>query len=137
MMTTIEKVLVLKGVELFAEIPSEELAAIAMIADEVEVDAGEAVLREGEHGDALYFVVSGTAHVHRAGRSIGELTDRAVFGEIALLDPGPRSASVDARTDLVLLRIGRDDFVELLSARPEVPLGIIKMLARRLREAIR
>jgi CRP-like cAMP-binding protein len=135
-MTTVEKVLLLKGVDLFAAVPADELSAIALIAEEVRVDAGDTVLREGDHGDSLYFVVTGTAKVHKAGRLVAELGERGVFGELALLDPGPRSASVDALTDLALLRIGRDDFVEILAARPQVPLGVIKMLARRVREAI-
>ncbi len=136
MMTVVERVLLLKGVELFEAVPSDELAAIARIATEVRIEAGRPVLREGEPGDSLYFVVEGRAAVHKDGRAIAELGERGVFGELALLDPGPRSASVDATTDLVLLEIKRDDFVEILATHPEVPLGVIKMLARRAREAI-
>jgi CRP/FNR family transcriptional regulator, cyclic AMP receptor protein len=135
-MTTIEKVLLLKGIDLFAAVAGEALAAIARIAEEVHVAAGDSVMREGDHGDALYFVVVGTARVTKGGRTVAELGERGVIGELALLDPGPRSASVDAVSALVLLRIGRDEFVEILAARPEVPLGVIKMLARRVREAI-
>ncbi|HEY3805988.1 MAG TPA: cyclic nucleotide-binding domain-containing protein [Kofleriaceae bacterium] len=135
-MTTVEKVLLLKGIDLFAAVPADELAAIARIAEEVRLDAGEPVIREGELGDALYFVVDGRAAVHKSGRQLAELGHRAVFGELALLDPGPRSATVEAVTDLHLLKIGRDEFVEILASRPEVPLGVIKMLARRMRETI-
>jgi len=135
-MTTVEKVALLKGVALFAAVPADELAAIARIAEELRVDAGECVIREGELGDALYFVVDGRATVRRGGRHLAELAQRDVFGELALLDPGPRSATVDAASDLQLLRISRDDFVEILTSRPEVPLGVIKMLARRMREVI-
>jgi CRP-like cAMP-binding protein len=134
--TTVEKVLLLKGIDLFAAVPSEELAAIARIAEVMRVDAGEVVIREGELGDALYFVVDGSAAVTKGDRRLAELTSRGVFGELALLDPGPRSATVAATSDLTLLKIGRDDFVEILAARPEVPLGVIKMLARRVRESI-
>jgi len=136
MMTTVEKVLILKGIDLFAAVPGEELVAIALIAEEVRAAAGDTVLEEGDHGDALYFVVDGKARVHKGERTVAELGARAVFGELALLDPGPRSASVEALTDLTLLRIGRDDFVEILVARPEVPLAVIRMLARRVRKAI-
>ena len=135
-MTTVEKVLLLKGVDLFAAVPSDELAAIARIAEEIRVDAGDTVIREGDLGDALYFVVEGRASVKKGDRQLAELGERGVFGELALLDPGPRSATVDAATDLTLLKISRDEFVEILAARPEVPLGVIKMLARRMREWI-
>ncbi|MFT3698162.1 MAG: cyclic nucleotide-binding domain-containing protein [Kofleriaceae bacterium] len=136
MMTIVERVLLLKGVELFAAVPSDELARIARIADERRIEAGATVLRENDPGDSLYFVVEGSAIVTKDGRRIAELGERGVFGELALLDPGPRSATVQAATDLVLLEIKRDAFVEILAARPEVPLGVIRMLARRVREAI-
>ena len=135
-MTTVEKVLLLKGVDLFAAVPSDELAAIARIAEDVHVDAGETVIAEGEIGDALYFVVAGQAAVTKGARTLAALGSRGVFGELALLDPGPRSATVTATTDLALLKVSRDAFVEILAARPEVPLGVIKMLARRMREVI-
>jgi CRP-like cAMP-binding protein len=134
--TTVEKVLLLKGIDLFSAVPSEELAAIARIAEVVHVGADEVVIREGEQGDALYFVVDGSAAVTKGDRRLAELKSRGVFGELALLDPGPRSATVAATSELTLLKIGRDDFVEILAARPEVPLGVIKMLARRVRESI-
>jgi CRP-like cAMP-binding protein len=133
MMSVVEKVLLLKGIDLFAEMPGEELAAIAMITEETRAGAGERVVSDGDQGDALYFVVAGTARVVKGDRTVAELGERAVFGELALLDPGPRTASVEAVTPLTLLRIGRDEFVEILSTRPEVPLGVIRMLARRLR----
>lgn len=136
MMTTVEKVLLLKGIDLFAAVPGDELAAVALITEEVHIEAGALVLREGDHGDALFFIVEGRARVRKGDREIAELGPRAVFGELALLDPGPRSATVEALADLTLLRVGRDDFVEILAARPEVPLAVIRMLARRVREAI-
>ncbi|HVV82247.1 MAG TPA: cyclic nucleotide-binding domain-containing protein [Kofleriaceae bacterium] len=136
MMTTIDKVLLLKGVDLFSAVAADELAGIARIAEEVHLDAGEWLMREGEHGDALYFVVAGTMRVSRADRVIAEIGEREVVGELALLDPGPRTAGVEAVTDTTLLRVGRDDFVEILATRPEVPLGVIKMLARRVRTSL-
>ena len=135
-MTTVEKVMLLKGVDLFAQVAADELAAIARIAKEIRLDAGEAVMREGEHGDALFFVVSGAARVHRAGRDVAEVGAHGVIGELALLDPGPRAASVDAIGELVLLQIGRDDFVEIMAAHPEVPVAVITMLARRVRDSL-
>ena len=138
-MTTVEKVMLLKGVDLFAQVAADELAAIARIAKEIRLDAGEAVMREGEHGDALFFVVAGTARVYRAGapeRTVAEIGERGVIGELALLDPGPRAASVEAVGELVLLRIDRDAFVENMAAYPEVPVAVIAMLARRVRDAI-
>ena len=136
MITTAEKVLFLKGIDLFSTLAGEDLAEIALIAEEVEHDAGETIVAEGDPGDALYFVLEGRVRVHKGDRTVAELGAREVFGEMALLDPGPRSASVDAVTDVSLLAIGRDDFDDIMRDRPEVPIGVIKVLVRRLREAI-
>jgi len=135
MITTVEKVLFLKSIDLFRGLAGEELATIAEIAEEQPFAAGEPVLAEGEPGDALYLVVEGALRVHRGGKQLGQLGVRDVFGEMAMLDPEPRSASVTVVKDAVLLKIGRDDFRDVLQERPEIGMGIIQVLSRRLRAA--
>jgi CRP-like cAMP-binding protein len=134
--TVVERVLFLKGIELFSTLAGEDLAAIAGIAEEIEKDPGEAVVVEGEPGDALFFVVSGRVVVERGGKPVAELGEREVFGEMALLDPGPRSATVRAASEVVLLSIAREDFDDIMRDRPEVPIGVMKVLVRRLREVL-
>ena len=136
MLTTAEKVLFLKGIDLFSALAGEDLAEIAVIAEEIERDAGETLVVEGEPGDTLYFVLDGRVRVHRGDQPVAELGAREVFGEMALLDPAPRSASVSALTDVTLLAIGREDFDDIMRDRPEVAIGVIKVLVRRLRAAI-
>lgn len=133
MISTVEKVLFLKGVDLFSAIPGEDLSQIAQIADEVELESGETVVKEGDHGDSLYLIVSGTVRVHRGATEIATLGERQVFGEMALLDSEPRSASVTATTDVTLLRIHQEDFADILAEKSEIAQGIIKVLSRRLR----
>ena len=133
--STIEKVLFLKGVDLFAALAGEDLAEVALVTSEVASSAGDIVVAEGEPGDALYFIVDGRVAVKRGGRLIAELGARDVFGEMALLDPGPRSATVEALTDVTLLVLGRDDLDDLMRERPEVPIGILKVVVGRLRRA--
>jgi CRP-like cAMP-binding protein len=135
MLSVVEKVLFLKGIDLFSALSAEDLAEIAAIAEEGAREQGEVILHEGEHGDALYFVLEGRVAVKRQGKVIAELGEREVFGEMALLDPGPRSASVVAASPVTLLGIGRDDFDDLMHERPEVPIGVMKILVRRLRQA--
>ena len=137
MITTVEKVLFLKSIDLFRALPSEELAQIAEIAEEVPFGAGDPVFLEGELGDALYLVVEGGVKVHNAEKLLASLGERDVFGEMAVLDSEPRSASVTVTSEAVLLKIGRDDFREILAERPEIALGVIKVLSRRLRETNR
>jgi HEAT repeat protein len=135
MITTAEKVLFLKGIELFAAVPSEDLVEIAAIAVETAADDEEEIFREGDRGDALYLVVEGTVRVSRGGTALATLGEREVFGEMALLDPGARSATATAATAATLLRVGQDDFAELLRERPEVAVGVLRVLTRRLRAA--
>ena len=134
MITTVEKVLFLKSIDLFRALPSEELAQIAEIAEEQPLGAGDPVFGEGEPGDALYLIVEGKVKVHKGDKQLVQLGLRDVFGEMAVLDSEPRSASVTVLEDAVLLKIGRDDFRDILSERPEIAMGVMKVLTRRLRE---
>ncbi len=137
MLLTVEKVLFLKSVPLFAFLEGEELASVAEIAEEMEVEAATAIFREGETGDELYVIVSGNVRVYgeRAGAEVplAQLAERECFGEMALLDAEPRSASVASLEHCRLLKIRGEDFRELLHERPQISLEILKILARRLR----
>ena len=97
MLSTVEKVLFLKSVDLFSQIPGEDLAEVALIAREESCEPGEEVFSEGEDGDALYLVLSGKVRVHRGDRLLAVLGERECFGEMAILDAAPRSATVTAQ----------------------------------------
>ena len=133
MITAVEKVLFLKSVDLFRGLRGEELATVAEIAEEQPLAAGEAVFAEGEPGDALYLVIEGVVRVHKGGRQLALLAVRDVFGEMAVLDAEPRNASATVVKDAVLLKIGRDDFRDILQERPEIGIGVLQVLSRRLR----
>ena len=133
MITAVEKVLFLKSVDLFRALPGEELAPIAEIAEEQSFAAGDQIFAEGEPGDALYLIVEGAVQVHRAKKQVARLGARDVFGEMAVLDSHPRSVSATVVEDAVLLKIGRDDFRDILQERPEIGMGVIQVLSRRLR----
>ena len=135
MISTVEKVLFLKGVELFKSIPSEELSHIAQITDEVEFATDEEVFAEGDQGDAMYLIVDGSVKVHSGEHVFAELGIRQCFGEMAILDAEPRSASITSLSELTLLKIRREDFAEILAEKPEISQGIIHVLTHRLREA--
>ena len=136
MLSTVEKVLFLKSIELFSQIPGEDLAQVAVIATEEMRERGEEIFAEGEDGDALYLVLDGKVRVHRNDKVIAELGERECFGEMALLDASPRSATVTSLEESHLLKISREDFQEILTEKPEIAMGIIKVLTGRLRHAI-
>ena len=135
MRSTVEKVLFLKSIDLFSQIPGEDLAQVALVSTEETREPGEEIFAEGEAGDALYLVLDGKVRIHRSDRVIAELGERECFGEMAILDAAPRMATVTAINDTLLLKISREDFQEIVLEKPEIAMGIIKVLTRRLRNA--
>lgn len=131
-LSTIEKVLFLKSVRLFDQIPSEQLVTVAQIAQEVEFETQETIIRQGEEGDCLYIVVEGEAEVMVGGGIISHIEAKSVIGEMAILSGEPRSASCVATTHLLALKINRHDFWALMEERSEISLGIIKILVHNL-----
>ena len=99
MLLTIEKVIVLKGAEVFSVLPDHVLAYVASIVEEVYVRRGETFIRKGDIGDCMYLIVQGTVLVHDADRAIAEMGKGQTVGELAVLDPEPRVASVTAVED--------------------------------------
>lgn len=136
MSTTVERVLFLKSIELFSAIAGEDLAQLALISTEERRDSGEEIFAEGDPGDALYLVLSGTVRVHCEDRTVAELGTRECFGEMALLDGASRSATVTASVETRLLKISREDFHDILAEKPQIAIGVIRVLTRRLRNAI-
>lgn len=137
MRSTIEKVLILKQVEVFQQTPDDVLADIAALLEEVEVAAGETIFRKGDLGDSLYVVVSGQLRVDDGDHLLNYLAQGDVFGEMALLDSEPRIASVTVTQPAQLLRLDQVPFYELIADRPEVAIGLIHVLTGRLRARVR
>jgi hypothetical protein len=136
MLSTIEKVLILRKVDMFGQTPDNVLADVAELLEEVEVLEGECIFAEGEPGDNMYIIVDGRVRVHTADRFLNHLGESDVFGEMALLDPAPRVASVTAEDPTRLLRLDQAPFYQLMSERPEIATGIIRVLTRHLRKRV-
>jgi len=133
MLSTVEKVLLLQNVELFARIPTDQLAALGAIAREVSVMAGDTIYREHDHPDALYMVLQGAVQLHQGLRTISVAGPRETFGIWALFDPEPRVMTATAMEDSRLLRIERNEFNDLLADDVRIAQGIIRTVAGRLR----
>lgn len=136
MLPTLEKVIILKTVSIFAETPGEILADLAALVEEVSCEVGEQVFAQGDIGDSLYVVVDGKVRVHDGDQTLNYLGPRDVFGEMAVLDPEPRSATVTAEEDTLLLRLDQEPLFELIDDHSEVARGIFRVLARRIRERV-
>lgn len=129
----VETMFLLEGVELFEGSGVDEIAALAAIAREERVPAGKPVFRTGDPGDRFFVIVSGEVRVEREGKLHFRLGPKDSFGEVSLLDGAPRPADVIAETELHLLAIERQEFLDLVSDRPELLQGVLAQLAYHLR----
>jgi len=128
MLSTVEKVIILKTIGVFAQTPDNVLAEVAELLAEVVLVPGAAVFHKGDPGDSLYLIVYGRVQVRDGERVLRHMGEREVFGEMALLDKEPRSASIFAIEPTQLLRLTQAPFYELLWDRPEIATGIIHVL---------
>lgn len=133
MSQTIERVIALKRVDIFSTLPYEILAELAQVATRREAHAGTEIIVEGDFGDELFALVAGEVRVERSGGTATVLSAGTVFGELAVLDPGPRSATVLAEVDCELLVVDRPMLLALTDRRPDVMSEIARVLSIRLR----
>ena len=129
----IEKVLVLKSLNLFKDTPENILADLAPLMKEMQYEQGTEIFKEGETGDCMYIIQQGNIKIHKGNTMLAILKEKEVFGELSLLDADTRSASATADTDCILYKIDQEPFYELMDERPEVAKGFIKILCQRLR----
>ncbi|MEM7132281.1 MAG: cyclic nucleotide-binding domain-containing protein [Chloroflexota bacterium] len=133
MLSTIEKVLHLKSVSIFTQVPDHLLADVAGLVQTINILPNTHIFQKGDPGSAMYIIVSGSVKIEDNGFVVDTLEEGAVFGEMALLDGGPRSASAIAAEETLLLQLSKEEFHELLSDHGEITLGIIYVLSQRLR----
>lgn len=118
---------------LFNDLPKRHLRAIAKVTGVTKYPDGATVIQEGSSGATFYVLLDGRAKVVRGGRTAARLAPGDFFGEISLLDSGPRTASVIAETPVLLLSLGRRDFLRILSSQPQLAVRVLHEVAARLR----
>jgi signal transduction histidine kinase len=128
-----EKVDFLRQVNIFAETGDEFLLSLATVLQSMKAKPQQAIVKKGEAGDALYIITSGIVRIHDGAHVLSRLSRNDVFGEYALIDEGPRSASVTAEEETYLLRLRRKDFEARLSDDPGFARGIMKVMIGRMR----
>jgi CRP-like cAMP-binding protein len=133
---TIERVTHLKRVSLFSRTPDRVLAGLARTLVEEAFAEGATLMEEGAVEDWLFVLIDGSVRVTRPDRVV-DLGAGQVVGELAVLEPEPRTGTVTALTDVHAFRLRKVDFDEALRTRPEIGAGVIAELVRRLREAHR
>lgn len=137
MLSTIEKVIILKTISIFAGTPDDVLIEVASILEEVQLPAGQTLFHKGDMGNSMYVVVSGKLRVHDGDHTLNDRDEREVVGEMALLDPEPRMASVTAIEDTLLFRLDQEPFYDLMADRVEVVRGIMRVITGSLRARVK
>jgi len=132
----VEKVIALEAVDLLKNLSPEQLSRIASISKETKVAPGKPVLDPDKPSDALYVILDGAVSISRDNTELHVARQNEVLGAWALFDPEPMNVTAKAVEDTRLLRIGREDFYDLLADNSEITASIFSMLVKRFRQLV-
>lgn len=133
-LATIEKVIFLKSVDIFSHATVEELGRVAALTEEVHFEPGETICRQGEPINAIYLVLKGRVAIESNGQIVREVTDKQAFGTVAALDRNPAVHTVKAIDRVHALKLGAQDFDDILSVDFELVRAVLHALCRLIRE---
>ena len=134
MLTSVDRLLFVRGVPIFKELRDDFLVRLASIMDELSFPAKHTIFTEGQEGRSLYIVVSGRVRVHIGDRDLAQLEKGATFGEMSLFDAEPRSASVTTMEPCECLMLTQQQLYEAIDETPGIAVNVIRLLSRRIRE---
>ncbi|MCK6548142.1 cyclic nucleotide-binding domain-containing protein [Myxococcota bacterium] len=133
----IDRVFLLEGVQLFHGLSVDDLAAVAALTTEGHAEPRQVIYREGDPGSSMYIIISGEVRLLRGDQTLMDLTQGDSFGQVSILDQGPRPVTARAGDEGVdYLQLERGPFMDLVTDRPAVTSGLFIVLARRLRELV-
>lgn len=136
MYTVIEKVLFLQNVDLLSAAPTEDLALMASIGEEVLYPKGAWIFKEGQQADGLYVIIRGRVSLTKDGQEVVSFGEKEALGAWTLFEPESRVMSALAAEETLLLKVDREDFYDLLLDYPELGQSILRALVKRLRGLI-
>lgn len=128
-----ERVIVLKNTQLFAQTPENVLSSIAPIMKEITYTDGQEIFAKGDLGDSMYIIYTGQVGIYDGPKQLALFDKGEIFGELSLLDTEPRSATTVAETDSLMFRIDQEDFFELMEERDEILRNVLRILCQRIR----
>lgn len=138
MLSTMDKILFLKKVPIFSDLKVRELAAISSITEEKKNKGDHVIFKEGDEGDSMYIITSGEVSVIKNydqpnSTILANIKEGDYFGEMALLESAPRSATIKTNSETNLLILGKLEFEEIMQEYPSISINICKFLSNRLR----
>jgi len=126
------KIAALKRAPLFAGLSRKELAELAKVTEDIEFDTGKVLCKQGETAREFFVIMEGEVAVRRGRRRLATIGSGEFFGEIALVENLPRTATVTAQTPVRFFVLTRRSFLRLLDEQPGVERKVLRALARRL-----
>lgn len=134
MLSSIDRLLFLRKVSIFQELRDEFLIKLASIMDEISFSTNYTIFEEGEEGRSLYIVVYGRVKVHLGEQELAQLDKGTFFGEMALFDAEPRSASVTTLEPCDCLTLNQRQLIDAIEETPEIAINVTRSLSRRIRD---
>jgi CRP-like cAMP-binding protein len=134
MLTSVDRLLFVRGVPIFKELRDDFLVRLASVMDELSFPNKYSIFTEGQEGRSLYIVVSGKVRVHIGDRDLAQLEQGACFGEMSLFDAEPRSASITTTEHCECLMLTQMQLYDAIDETPGIAVNIIRLLSRRIRE---
>lgn len=135
-MTTVEKVLTLKQIDLLETAGPRHLLALAELVREVEMTAGQAIYGEADLADAIYVVHRGRVRLSTGEKELSTVGPGEAFGTWALVDDSERGQRAECAEDGMLVALGREDFYDLATTDPTLLIGVLRVVARRLKALV-
>jgi len=132
----LDKLVILKSVNIFSAIPEEALVEAVELLEEVKVKSGQTIMEKGDHGSSMFIIADGKMLVHDGELTLNWLYRYDIFGEMAALDPQVRSASITAVEDTTLYKLDQKDLLYLVETQSAVTRGIFHILSQRLRNVM-
>jgi signal-transduction protein with cAMP-binding, CBS, and nucleotidyltransferase domain len=136
MLTTVERVLILKGADLLREVGPRRLRELAEVTREIELTAADVIFKEDDNADALYMLVEGRVRLSMGDRTISEVGPGEAFGTWALVDDSARGQRAECIEDGMALALHRDAFYDVAAGDLTLLKEVVRALAKRLRELV-
>ena len=133
MLATIEKVITLQEIDVFEQLTTEDLALLSAIAEEIELPQDRAIYEEGDSPDSMYLVLEGRVRLHQQQQEVMTAGEKDTFGTWALFEDEPRVVTATTLEQSRLLRIDKQDFIDLLADNIQITQRILEALVQRVR----
>ncbi|BAY27080.1 cyclic nucleotide-binding protein [Calothrix sp. NIES-2100] len=134
MLSSVDRLLFVRRVPIFKELRDDFIVRLASVMNELSFPAHHAIFRQGEEGRSLYIVVSGRVKVHIGDKKLAEVDKGKYFGEMAVFDTQPRSASATTLEPCDCLELTQEQLYDAIEETPEIAVNIIRELSRLIRK---